>query len=97
MPIGYNEYKLNPNVTKESFQQLVKGIDDDIKDQKQYIQKLEAEIKNKQSGPQANHSAVKYTIESDKRYLQHSKNQLKDLERQKQAAESQYQKSQGGR
>lgn len=97
MAVGYNQYKLNPTITKESFNQLIQGLDDDIRNQKQQISKLEIEIKNKQSSPQANHSAIKYTIESDKKYLEYSKSQLKDLEKQKTQAENQYQKTQGGR
>lgn len=83
MPIGYNEYKLNPNVTKEAQAVLIKEIQDDIQNQKQWIAKQEAELKERQNHPQAR----QMSFESDKRYIEHSKRQLKDLERQLQAAQ----------
>lgn len=88
MAIGYNEYKLNPNITQGRNEALIKEIQEDIQNQKQWIAQQEAELKKKQNSPQANQSAIKYSIESDKRYIDHSKRQLKDLERQLQAAQS---------
>ena len=88
MPISYNQYKINPNITKERNTALIKEIEEDIRNQKQWIAQQEAEIKKQQNSPQANQSAIKYSIESDKRYLDHSKRQLKDLERQLKAAQS---------
>ena len=92
MARGYNEYKLNPNISKEQYNDLIAGLDQDLKAQKEWLEKQELELQKLLTSPNRLHSAVKYSIERQKTDIARYKKNVQDLERQKKAAENQFSK-----